>query len=211
MEVELYDSVNVGLEPERRDELMANTLNAVECPGCGFSFRVDKPLLYNDPTRGFLVYCLPAEDPLQEDAEQAFGGELAACARALPTDIAPPEVHLVFSRSEMVERIFLLETDMNPRVVEYIKYSIYVQNIEQVDPAEKRLLFDAEDSNEEILCFVVQDAASHRLESMLHYSRSAYQGLCEMFDQDEQTPGLLELFPGPSISARALLLRESQV
>ena len=195
----------------RRDELMANTLNAVECTDCGFAFRVDKSLLYNDPTRGFLVYCLPAGDEQQEEAEQAFGGELAACAQALPTDIDPPEVHLVFSRSELVERIFLLEAEMNPRVIEYIKYSIYVQNIEQVDPMEKRLLFDAEDSTQETLCFVVQDAASHRLESVLHYSRSAYQGLCEMFDQDDQTPSLLELFPGPSISARSLLLRESQV
>lgn len=211
MQTELYDALNVGTEPERRDELMANTLNAVRCPGCGFQFRVDKPLLYHDPKRRFMIYWLPTPEEQQEQAEQLFAGHVAQSDPAHGAEGGLPDMHLVFSRSELVERIFLLEAGMNPRVIEYIKYSIYTQNMDQVDPASKRLLFDAEDSTADALCFVVQDAATHRLESVLHYSRSAYQGLCEMFDQDDQTPSLLEMFPGPCISARSQLLRESEV
>lgn len=208
MEPELYDSINIAQAPALRDELMANQLNAVECPHCGFSFRVDKRLLYHDPERGVMIFWMPGGEEEYERNKEEFLQSMEALNTALPDEFDPPEVHLVFQRTELVERIYLLEADLNERVIEYVKYLMYSRNLEKIDPAKKAILFNAEDSNERALCFVTQDIESKQLEGVMEFDRSAYEGLLEMFDQDEATAGLMELFPGPYLSARSILLAD---
>lgn len=207
LEAELYDAINVTESPALRDALMANTLNAVECVHCDFMFRVDKRLLYNDPDRGMMIFWFPGNEAEYRANKEEFIASLSALNTALPDEFDPPVVHLVFTRSELVERIFLLEAELNERIIEYIKYMMYSRNLEKLDPKQKAILFNAEDSNDEALCFVVQDLQTMQLESMLQFDRSAYEGLMEMFDDDEQTTQLMDLFPGPYISARELLLQ----
>ncbi len=210
IKAELYDAVNVKTDAELKQALMANRLNAVTCAQCQVTFRVDKPLLYHDPARRIMIYLIPLGEQVGEIGQQQFGEMLRQLNGALPQDIEPPEVHLVFSQTELVERIFLLDARFNERVIEYVKYLIYSRNPGKVDPMAKALLFDTEDSTEEHLCFVVQDLKTRRLESVLQFERKTYATLCEMFDRDDQTPSLLELFPGPYISARALLMQEAK-
>ncbi len=209
LSAELYDSINVGDAPALRDQLMANELNAVTCPHCDFVFRVDKQLLYNDPTRRFMVFWFPGSEAQYQSNKEEFITSMTALNQTLPDDFDPPGIHLVFSRTELVERIFLLEAGLNERIIEYVKYMMYSRNQEKCDPQKKAILFNAEDSTDEALCFVVQDVETLRLESMMEFDRSAYDGLLELFDNDEKTANLMELFPGPYISARALFLHEA--
>lgn len=208
MNVDLYESINVQAEPDLKQKLMANQLNGVTCAGCSFSFRVDKNLLYNDPGRRLLVFWVPVAEDREDEGEARFGELLREMSAALPDDLGAPEVHLAFTRTELVERIFLVEAGLNPRIVEYIKYQIYTRNGGRLDPARKILLFDAQDSTESHLCFVIQDAATRKFEAMLQYDRQTYRALDEMFSDGEKSADLLELFPGPHISARSALLRE---
>lgn len=205
-DVELYEAANIHIEPELRDEVLSNQLNAVTCQSCDFTFRVDKPLLYHDPDRGFMVNLVPGTEEALTERQDQFSEWIRELTASVPAGIEVPTLHLVLSRVELVERIFLLEAGLNERVVEYVKYLVYSRNGEKLDPAAKVLLFNAEDSTDENLCFVIQDTKSRALEGMLQFKREAYDGLCETFDRDEQTPSLMELFPGPYISARALLL-----
>ena len=145
-------------------------------------------------------------DLAADAVEREFRETAVRLRRALPAGAADPALHLVLDRIELVERIFLLEAGLDARLVEYVKHAIYTKNLARLDPARKRLLFNAQDSDAEHLVFVVQDVASRRLETIIHYRREAYQALAEMFDDDAQTPQLLDLFPGPYISARRLLL-----
>lgn len=207
--VELYDAINVTEAPALRDELMANQLNAVECPHCGFSFRVDKRLLYNDPDRNVMIYWMPGTEESYRENKEEFMQAMDALASALPDEFDPPAVHLVFSRTELVERIYLIEAGLNERVIEYIKYMMYARNLEKLDPRTKAILFNAEDSNERALCFVTQNLETMELEGLLEFDRTAYEGMLEMFDDDEKTAQLMELFPGPYLSARALLLQDN--
>ena len=207
----MFDSLNVSEDPSLRDQLMENRINAVTCQSCGFEFRVDKPLLYNDPSQNIMIYWIPTTRDQHDKGVADFRRTMTQMTSAMPQGVDLPQLHLVFTRTELVERIFLHEAGLNERIVEYIKYLIYVKNIDKVSPEDKALLFNAEDSNDDSLCFVVQDGGSHQLESVFEYSRKAYDGICEMFDQDDQTATLLELFPGPHLSARSLLLSETEV
>lgn len=201
-DVALYDSMNVEESPELKDALMSNQLNAITCAHCAFSFRVDKALLYNDPRKNVMVYWIPYQ-------RKTFQYTMQELTELFPPGLGIPDIHWVNKRTELIERIFLLEAGLNERIIEYIKYIIYTKNLDQLNPAAKALLFNTQDSTDRILYFVVQDLASQKLESMLEYSRDAYNALYEMFDRDEKTPTLLELFPGPYISARDLLLSEA--
>lgn len=202
----MCESIHRERDPGLRDDLFANRLNRVVCPECGFSFRVDKNLLYFDPRLRFLVYWAEKGDERIGEANREFKALQAAWKdEALPL----PSLQMVFARIELVERVFLLEAGLDARLIEYVKYLVYLNNRARVDPERKRILFDAKDSTPERLCFVVQDAASGRLEQALGYERAAYRSLSELFDRDDRTPSLMELFPGPVICARRLLLESS--
>ncbi len=206
--VALYDAISVKEEPALRAQLMENRLNAVTCAACGFGFRVEKNLVYSDPDRKVLVFLVPVAASDYARGEEQFVALLGDLSRLLPDDVHAPSVHLVFSRTELVERIFLLEAGLDERLIEYIKYTLYTRNANRLDPADKLLLLNATDSTPEHLCFVVQDQATRKFEAMFQYSREAYDGLREAFSTDAQSADLLEMFPGPHISARALLLKE---
>ncbi len=204
---ELCNAVNAATDAELRDALLANRLNVVTCRNCSASFRVDLPFVYSDPARRVFIYWMPLPDQQRAEGEAGFQEMIREVTKALPADMPSLSVTLVFDRYQLVERIFLYEANLNERVIEYIKYLIYLRNRSKVDPERKILLFDAQDSTDKTLCFVVQDAKTRKLESLLQYDRKTYDALCQMFDRDDQTPSLMELFPGPHISARAMFLR----
>lgn len=208
-EVELWDSIAVEEEPELRAALLANRVNRVECVGCRKSFRVEKPLVYHDREQGLFVHF----DPLVggrtlADAETAFRAAQAELDRLLPPDVPAPEAHLVVEWSELVERIFLLEEGLDARLVEHVKYLMYRQNPAQLPAEKKNLLFDAQDSNAEQLCFVVQDRATKKLEAVLNFARADYEALVNVFDSGDQLALLMEQYPGPYLSGRLRYLRD---
>lgn len=206
--VALYDAVNIKTSPELREQLMQKKLNAVTCAACGFNFRIDKNLVYSDPARKLLIFWVPVAESDYARGEEQFIGMLRELAGLLPDDVHAPAVHLVFSRIELIERIFLVEAGLDERLIEYIKYTLYTRNAARLDPAQKMLLFNATDSTPEHLCFVVQDVATRKFEAVLQYGRDAYKAIEETFSGEEKSADLLELFPGPYISARALMLKE---
>jgi len=207
-EVLLFESLNIKKEPELRDLLMANKVNEVICGSCEFSFRVDKPLLYIDPDHQMMIYLIPAGEAQYDTGEDQFNDFIRNMLGLLPVDFRAPEVQLVFSRVELVERIFMVEAGLNPRIIEYIKHKIYSQNGRRIPPETKAILFNVQDSNEENLCFVVQDISSRKFEAVLQYQRETYDALDEMFSDGEKSADLMELFPGPYISARRLFLED---
>lgn len=204
---ELYCAINAVADPSLKEDLLANRLNVVTCEQCDASFRVDLPFVYSDPASRIFIYWMPLPETDREKGESDFRDLMREIHQTLPADVPALSVSLVFDRYQLVERIFLYEAGLNERVIEYIKYLIYLRNRAKVNPEHKILLFDAQDSNDKVLCFVVQDAATRKLESLLQYDRKTYDALCEMFDRDDQTPSLMELFPGPHVSARAMFLR----
>jgi transcription elongation factor Elf1 len=204
--VELYDSINVTQQPELKTALFENRLNRVLCGSCEASFRIDKPLLYHDPDRNILIHWMPDNAVSREEILDEFDRSMEELRAALPADIEPPRVRLVFTRAELVELVFIIEAGMEERVVEYIKYTIHMQNMKRVPPAEKQLLLNVQDSTADELLFAIQNTATFELEDVLRYPRKAYHGVREMYrkNPDEFT----DLFPGPYISARGALMAE---
>jgi hypothetical protein len=208
-EVELWDSINVDSEPELREALLLGRINRVECAGCRKGFRIDKPLVYQDREQDIFIHFDPLTgNRTREEVEKAFHAAMEGMNRLLPKDVPPPETHLVVEWSELIERIFLLEEGLDARLVEHIKYMMYQQNADKLPAGQKGLLFDAQDSTDEQLCFVVQDRATRKLEAVLNFSRADYEALLNVFDEDDQMALLEEQFPGPYLNGRLRYLQD---
>ena len=208
-EVELWDSINVDSEPELREALLLNRINRVECAGCHKGFRIDKPLIYQDREQDIFIHFDPlVGDRTLEEVEQSFRAAMDEMNRLLPKDVPVPETHLVVEWGELIERIFLLEEGLDARLVEHIKYMMFQQNEDKLPAQHKGLLFDAQDSTDEQLCFVVQDRKTRKLEAVLNFSRADYEALVNIFDADDQLALLEEQFPGPYLNGRFRYLQD---
>jgi len=208
-EVELCESINVATEPELKQALLENRLNRVACTDCETSFRIDMPLLYSDPAHHILIHWIPETKTLtRQQIIDDFDESLEQINELLPVDIKAPSVRLVLTRVELVELVFMIEADLNQRVVEYVKYSIHTRNMEMVDPAKFRLLLNVQDSTEEEFLFAIQNIETQELGKMLRYGRAAYDSMCELYK--ESPDEFVEMFPGPCISARNLLLDDAE-
>jgi len=102
--------------------------------------------------------------------------------------------------------MFIIEAGMEERVVEHIKYTIHMQNMDRLPPAEKQLLLNVQDSTADELLFAVSNVETAELEVVLRYPREAYRKVRDMYRKNPDE--FVELFPGPYISARAALLAE---
>ena len=207
--VELYDSVIVDEDPGLRTDLFTGKLNRVTCDKCGKSFRVDQPLVYHDREQEIFIHYHPlVGGATMESAVEAFNRAMAELRRLVPSGMRLPETHLVLEWSELVERVFLLEEGLDARVVEHVKYMMFQQNPGKLDASAKGLLFDAQDSTDEQLCFVVQDRASRRLEAMLHFARKDYEALLNVFGSGQGLKLLMDQFPGPVVNGRLKVLQD---
>ncbi len=207
-EVELHETLNAATDPELKQALLENRLNRVACIDCNATFRVDMPLLYSDPDHNILIHWIPETKTLSREQIIAdFDESLEQINGILPADIKTPSVRLVLTRVELVELIFMIEAGMNQRVVEYVKYSIYTRNLEIVDPIKYRLLLNVQDSTDEELLFAMQNIETQELDKVLRYGRAAYDSMCELYK--ESPDEFIDMFPGPCISARNLLLDDA--
>lgn len=207
--VELWDSIDLEGAPELRADLLSGRINRVECLGCRKGFRIDKPLVYHDRQQGIFIHLEPlVGGRTLAEATHGFQAALRELQTLLPDDLPPPEIHLVTEWSELVERIFLLEEGLDARLVEHIKYLMYRQNPGKLPAERKNLLFDAQDSTDAQLCFVVQDRTTRQLESVLNFSRADYEALVNVFDSGDQLALLMEQFPGPYLNGRLRFLED---
>ena len=207
-EVQLCTAIQAQAHPEKVEALKANRLNWVECEGCRKHFRVDPPLIYSDPQKNILIHWIPeTRTTSKETIQESFEQSLHQLSKNLPAEEAPT-VRLVFTRVELIELILMLEAGLEQRVIEHIKYTIHSRNPRAADPRTYRLLLNAQDSTDEDLLFALQHIQTQSLEKIIRYSRGEYQELYALYQEDPTE--FTDMFPGPYISARELLLEELQ-
>jgi transcription elongation factor Elf1 len=204
-QVQLYEVINVQQDPALKEALMHNQLNRVVCESCDLDYRVDLPLLYTDAAHEMMIHWVPESAQVsREQILEEFDEAIERMNGEAGEEFTLPSVRLVMSRVELVELIYMLEEGINQRVIEYIKYSMYTRNSEKLNPETQRLLLNVEDSTDEELCFVAQEVETQQLGEMLRYGKAAYHSLLELYEEDPDE--FMELFPGPCISARDVLL-----
>lgn len=85
--VGLRTVVDVGQEPELKEEFLRGRLNRARCPECGTGGMLSVPLVYHDPAKELLVTYVPGElnMPIAE-REEFVGNLVTAVMNSVPAD-----------------------------------------------------------------------------------------------------------------------------
>jgi hypothetical protein len=85
--VEVRTIIDVGDEPELKEEFLRGQINYARCPNCGAGGMLSSPLLYHDPEKELLISYIPAEMGYTADQqEQVIGGLVNAVMNQLPAE-----------------------------------------------------------------------------------------------------------------------------
>jgi hypothetical protein len=68
--------IDVGEQPELKEELLAGRLNVVRCPECGTGGLLSTPLIYHDPDKELLIALVPSEMNMSADEQEQLVGSL---------------------------------------------------------------------------------------------------------------------------------------
>lgn len=59
VEIVVYDSVNVTLDPKLKEAVMNREINSFKCPKCRLKAEISYKFLYNDMANKKIIWCYP--------------------------------------------------------------------------------------------------------------------------------------------------------
>ena len=122
----VWSSINVALNPEKKNELRIGALNRFTCEKCEETHEVNYPVLYHDPDHKFMVWLFGDAD--DEKMRGLMVGDFLKGYR----------MRLVESRNQLVEKSHVLEAGLDDRILEMFKF---VTRVSQSNVPEGELLF----------------------------------------------------------------------
>ena len=116
--VEIWNTVNATLDSELKKALVKGELNVFKCDKCGIETEIPNYLLYHDMDKQVMIWLMyPKEDG------------------SIPVELAPTEdlfvqlpreyrFRIVRSRLELVEKILILDDELDDTIIEVLKLLI---------------------------------------------------------------------------------------
>ncbi|WP_324725999.1 CpXC domain-containing protein [Actomonas aquatica] len=105
----LWNSINVGLDPDKKSALKNGSLTRFTCAKCAHETDVNYPILYHDPAHAFMVWLHVGEGEV--DTDTLPGGEV----------LEGYHLRVVASRNALIEKTHVLEQGLDDRVMELFK------------------------------------------------------------------------------------------
>lgn len=89
MRAQVFTLVDVGLQPELKNYLLAGQLNMAICPSCGTPAMIAAPLIYHDSAKQLFLIHFPQQlNARPEEQERFIGDATSALMRVLPQGAA---------------------------------------------------------------------------------------------------------------------------
>ena len=84
---QLHTIVDVGENPELKEQLLRGEINYARCPNCGSGGVLSAPLLYHDPAKELLISFVPNALSMSAQEQEQFIGRLVQMVmNALPEE-----------------------------------------------------------------------------------------------------------------------------
>ena len=124
-----WESLNVSLDKEQKENLLAGELTKFTCKKCGWSGDVVYPLLYHDMEKQLMIWLFP--------------GQNAPDTGALPFAqlMGDYQFRLVQTKNQLVEKIFIFDANLDDRVIEFYKLMLLARSVETGHALVGELLF----------------------------------------------------------------------
>ncbi len=125
----VWESLNVTLDREAKQNLLKGELTRFTCQKCGWSGLVVYSLLYHDMEKHLMIWLwTDAGDP---------------DAKAVPPATLMKDYHLryVATQNELIEKILIFDAGLDDRIIEFVKLLLYLQASERNQPFGGELFF----------------------------------------------------------------------
>ncbi len=196
------------LEPgdEALKKLFRSELNLQTCPFCKARFMASHTMVYKEKEPPYLVFL---EQYPEDDDVEALEQQIDDIATDASNEgnSEKPEVRVVFSLPDFLEKIALRNAGLDDKLIEYAKLQLF-RNMEeiQLSRSQHRLLYDFTHSNEDVLMFAVYDRNTNTPVNMLQVPMDEFHSLeLALQADDEALAQLHAAFPGCYVSADRLL------
>ncbi|MEQ8200554.1 MAG: CpXC domain-containing protein [Syntrophomonadaceae bacterium] len=115
LSINVYDSINVGINPELKDLVLAGKLNSAVCPECDKRIVINQSFMYHDPKNLLIINHVPKHADPYEVVESSklfslFAGYMLRYVTRLP---------------ELTEKIKLSDNNLNDIAVQLLKINLF--------------------------------------------------------------------------------------
>lgn len=112
--VDLWDWINLSLDPGLREEVVSGEINRAECVECGYEGQLERPLLVLDPSRAAPIFVAPVDwraDPALMSTAEVEAERLVAAATeaSLEIDDPPPTPIIVYGYAALATYLLALD------------------------------------------------------------------------------------------------------
>ena len=133
-EFKRWDSINVDLNPEMREDAKSGAIFMWRCPHCGESFVVPYATLYHDMKRKMMVYYLPS----RPEGGEGFNVRSGRSHFKMDGEYT---YRFTYEIEDFMEKIAQLESGLDDRVIELLKLVMTGKNRPENVPANAELRF----------------------------------------------------------------------
>lgn len=131
----MWDSVNVYLNPELKQDLMDSKLFQFTCPFCKFPAKLEYPLLYHDQANKFMIYMSITED--NENNVLKITKE----AQGFYQHLLNYRLRIVRTYNQLKEKILIFDHKLDDRAIELLKRFFWISYIEDKGGSYEKLYF----------------------------------------------------------------------
>ncbi|MCX6766839.1 MAG: CpXC domain-containing protein [Candidatus Moranbacteria bacterium] len=117
-----YDSINVSMAPNLKDDLLTGKINQAICPKCNTKYNIGNALLYHDMNNGIMISVLLSEEYSnnKEEAIKEFTElmrkSVSSLAGTLRKSFEKYNFDVVFSIDELKESLNSMEGNCNEKI-----------------------------------------------------------------------------------------------
>jgi hypothetical protein len=126
-----WQSLNVTLDPDTKQQLITGELTRFQCPDCGWSGSVLYPMLYHDMGKNLMIWLWPAEGDPDTSSLPVMG------------PMVDYQFRIVSTRNQLIEKILIFDAGLDDRLVEFFKLLLQVQATQGSHPLPGDLFFGA--------------------------------------------------------------------
>lgn len=182
---EIYDSLNVQMDPQQKNKLITGEMFVYKCPYCGKETLVNYGLLYHDMDKKIIIQYATNDDErkLAEDMLNGVGFEKIKDGDKIKDSFAKYTKRIVESQEALAEKVSILDSGLDDKVIELIKL-MYLQMFYKENPNEEvKEERYVEDEGERLIVFVTkEDSFAMALDEKLYEVMT--QNLKELNSED---------------------------
>lgn len=134
--VDLPETINLDLDPQLIKEIQDGSFLTCICPTCGSTIKTDLKTTILWPSKNITILLIPENE------------------RNMFLDIQNMQTQYVIGYPELVERIAVFSSDLNPLYIEALKYYLYVQANESTQNQDITIFFNSLNQEKELLFYV---------------------------------------------------------